>query len=304
MRFSVITPSFQSMPWLSCCIASIADQAISPSSEKCSIEHLVQDAGTPGLESLAAQWGARYFSNGQNQDFSRNTLTKAPHQLSIYQEPDQGMYDAVNRGWKKSRGEILCYLNADEQYLPATLAIVDRYFQENPEAEILFGDAILVDAEGKLLSYRRVVRPSRLHTRLVHLGTMSCSTFFRRTFLEKTGYFDIRWKAIGDAEWIYRALGLRPKIALLPRPLAAFTFTGNNLGASGRAEKEAMAWAAEAPAWQQKLRPWLKLTHHLKKAVAGAYQFKPVETALFTPQSLSHRIKVQNPRLGFHWPKS
>src|SRR5881275_1897020 len=129
------------------------------------------------------------------------------------------MYDAVNRGLEKAAGEICGYLNCDEQYLPQTLAKVAAFFKKNPKTDVLFGDAILVDQTGQALSYRRTILPERLHTRLVHLNTLTCATFFRRSLIERGFLFDPSYKLIGDAVWVHRLLTKRIPMAVLHQPL-------------------------------------------------------------------------------------
>ena len=53
------------------------------------------------------------------------------------------MYDAINRGFAKASGDILAWLNCDEQYLPGALAKVADHFARHPRTDILFGDIIL-----------------------------------------------------------------------------------------------------------------------------------------------------------------
>src|ERR1051325_8436348 len=127
-QFSIITPSFRSSEWLRLCISSVADQGMH-------VEHIVQDAGSDD-----------------------GTLDWLPNdsRVTSYVEKDSGMYDAVNRGLKRATGEVLGYLNCDEQYLAGTLPYVWQFFQENPQVEIAFGNIILVDKEGKFLSSRKV----------------------------------------------------------------------------------------------------------------------------------------------------
>src|SRR5437016_13801244 len=91
---SIVTPSYRSSAWLKLCIASVADQAIQ-------IEHLVQD--------------------NRSDDGTLDWLTRDPR-VKAFVEKDQGMYDAINRGLRRASGEILGWLNCDEQYLPGALA--------------------------------------------------------------------------------------------------------------------------------------------------------------------------------------
>src|SRR5437667_686879 len=106
-RFSIITPSFRSSAWLKLCLASVADQGIE-------LEHIVQDAGSDD-----------------------GTLDWLPQdrRIKAFVEKDAGMYDAVNRGLRRATGELLAYINCDEQYLPGALSTVMDFFKQNPSIE-------------------------------------------------------------------------------------------------------------------------------------------------------------------------
>lgn len=90
-RFSVVTPTRNSLTKLKCCVGSVRGQT------GVEVEHLVHDAcstdGTVG------------WLSGQND-------------LDSVSENDSGMYDAINRGWSRASGDIVSWLNSDEQYLP------------------------------------------------------------------------------------------------------------------------------------------------------------------------------------------
>src|SRR5438874_13803108 len=129
---SIITPSFRQPDWLRLCARSVADQ------EDVQYEHIVQEGSDdPSVESCVSQFP----------------------KLRFYREPDSGMYDAINRGLAKARGDICAYLNCDEQLLPNVLARVAGFFHKHPDVEVVFGDSILIDKNGNPLSYRRTVLP-------------------------------------------------------------------------------------------------------------------------------------------------
>ena len=88
LKFSIITPSYKNSDWLKLCIASVADQ------QGVELEHIVQDSCSDD-----------------------GTQTWLPHdpRVKAYIEKDAGMYDAVNRGYRRATGDILAYLNCDEQ---------------------------------------------------------------------------------------------------------------------------------------------------------------------------------------------
>jgi glycosyltransferase involved in cell wall biosynthesis len=273
--FSIVTPSYQMLNWLKLCAASVGDQV------GASFEHIVQDGGTgPDLD----EWAGRQAA------------------LCCFQERDSGMYEAINRGISRAQGRVFAYLNCDEQYLPGALQRVEQFFTTHPHIDVVFGDAILVDKTGRPLSYRRVVRPNRVHTRLDHLGTLSCATFFRRSIAERGLVFDTRWRSIGDSVWIHTLLGECVSMACLREPLAVYTFTGANLSASERGLREMREWSREAGAPSQLLRPAAVLWHRLLKMAAGAYRTRNLRYAIYTMNSPNQRVQFEASRIHFGWP--
>jgi glycosyltransferase involved in cell wall biosynthesis len=272
---SVITPSFRQLDWLKLCAASIADQT------GVEVEHIVQDAGS-GAE--LEQWAA------------------TQPRLKLWSEPDKGMYDAINRGLAKACGDICAYLNCDEQYLPGTLRTVVEFFDSHPDVDVLFGDVVLVDANGQPLSYRRSILPNSRHLHLAHLNTSSCATFFRRSVVDRGLLFDTSWKAAGDAVWIDSLLQAGLKMAVLPRALSVFTFTGENLGASDVSRSESLRWREEAAGGNGAIaKAMVVCLHRLRKLLAGAYWPRRVAVDIFT-LALPDRRQCFERRVGFGWP--
>src|SRR6185503_2876518 len=162
MRFSIVTPSFCNSQWLKLCIASVADQGVE-------LEHIVQDSCS---------------NDGTQEWLPRESRVRA------FIEKDKGMYDAVNRGFRRAQGDIFSYINCDEQYLPGALAAVGEYFQAHPKIEVLFADAVVVDAQGRYLCDRRASLPGKYHSWVSgNLSTLTAATFFRRTLIEGRGLF-------------------------------------------------------------------------------------------------------------------
>lgn len=199
MKFSIITPSFKQLDWLKLCAASVADQT-----GDFQLEHLIQDGGT-GAE--FERWAEKHAPPGW------------------ISESDNGMYDAINRGFARSNGDVLSWLNSDEQYLPGALDKVAKAFRENPDYDLIFGDVVVANPEGTPVCYRKALKPWRGFIRSCHLPTFSAATFVRRSLLEKCGHLDLRWKAIADAVWIDRLLG-EANTMILNEPLAVFSQTG------------------------------------------------------------------------------
>lgn len=275
--FSIITPCLNGGRFIRRNIKSIADQS------NVTVEHIIQDGGsTDDSVEAAREYG---FS-------------------VIYEEPDRGMYDAVNKGLKKSSGQYLAYLNADEQYLPGVLENVKSYFEAHPDVDVIIGDVLIVDTIGNLLSYRRCVSPKKMHTLVSHLGTLTASTFFRRGVIEEHGnYFDADWKCAGDAEWMVRVLNAKLVIKELRKVTSIFMDTGNNLGASETAQLEAHKLSQEAPGWARALKPLLIFHHRIRKLLAGAYRIGPISYSVYLNGSDEKRSTITSKRPPLVWKK-
>ena len=275
LKISVVTPSYKQLPWLKLCIASIADQ------KGVTVEHIIQDAQS-GIE--LEEW-VRKNSKAQ-----------------LYVEADSGMYDAINRGLARTTGDIVCWLNSDEQYLEGTLAKVVHYFETHPEVEMLFGDALLVGNTGALLSYRRTTFPNKHHIQLSHLNVLSCALFARRSILERGHKLDTHWKAIADAVWIVDLLKAGIRMAVLNEPLSVFTITDKNLGQTSLAFAENEHWQRETLAGKLWLRPIIILLHRLNKFLRGAYWPRSISARLYTLGNPYQRTSQTASFLGFQWP--
>ena len=140
-------------------------------------------------------------------------------------EPDKGQSDALNKALALSSGDVVGWLNADDFYLPGTLDLVAAEMDAHPDVDVLFGDTVLVDGDGRvqrlLTAYTRGM-PTVLRWRgPVYLST---STFFRRHVLGDAP-FDPEMKMIMDWD-IFLRIHARPEVRVrhVPVPLAGFRF--------------------------------------------------------------------------------
>lgn len=261
------------------------------------VEHIIQDAGSPGIEDFARENGAALYRDGSLVCAASSALPG--YTLTIYCERDAGMYDAINRGLAKSTGEICAWLNSDEQYLERTLAKVAALFEKTPALDVLLGDALLVDANLQPVCYRRIMIPNRWHTRLDHLHSLSCAMFFRPAALPSPP-MDPRWKVIGDAVLMDYFLGSGKKLRACGVLLAAYAFTGQNLSANPT-HCEHELWLKESSWPPTFLRGPVVLYNRLRRAAHGAYRSFPVRPGLFTPSSRDGRIALATSVSGL-WP--
>jgi glycosyltransferase involved in cell wall biosynthesis len=326
VRFTIVTPSYNQLDWLRLCVASVADQIGARPPRRfegsagadggISVEHIIQDAGSNGIENFARMQGADFFRDGilvpSNGGESAEASVargiskrKDRYSLAIYCEKDAGMYDAVNRGLRRGTGEICAYLNCDEQYLPQTLARVAEYFSALPPTDILFGAAIVTKADGGYVCDRRVTIPTRWHTLISgNLSFFTSSCFFRRDSVVGCNLlFDPDWRVCGDAVWAIRLMEARLHMRTTSIPLSVFAETGQNLSSQANrgGGSETIRLQKLAPLAARVLKPVVLLAHRARRWRTGAYRLLPHSYRIYTKTSPDFRrlFNVEHP--AFRW---
>jgi glycosyltransferase involved in cell wall biosynthesis len=263
MKFSIITPSFRSSDWLKLCIPSVADQS------EVELEHFVQDSCSD--------------------DDTKNWLPQDTR-VKAFIEKDSGMYDAVNRGFRRAQGDVLAYINCDEQYLPGALKTVGDFFAANPQVEVVFTDSIVIDSDGNYICHRPSLIP-RKNAMWIRFPVLTCGIFIRRSvFAERGIEFDTRWRDLGDFWWV-RELVLRGvRMALLPELTSVFTDTGENMNLKPNARRETSVRVKMTPAWIRLLHVYWVLQYRLRLARRAGVRKSPFDYAIFTRKSPARRV--------------
>src|ERR1044071_5286481 len=174
---SIITPSYNQALYLEQTIQSVLGQ------DYPRLEYIVVD--------------------GASTDNSFEIIKKYNDRLAYWiSEKDSGQAEAINKGFVRASGEILGWLNSDDYYLPNTIAVVVKCFEENPDVVMVYGDMLAVDGDGRTLNVLKYKQLS-LEDLLCFQIVGQPSVFFRRTALEKTGLLDTSFHFMLDHHlWI------------------------------------------------------------------------------------------------------
>jgi glycosyltransferase involved in cell wall biosynthesis len=177
----IVTPTLNAERYLEETLRSVWDQA----GEDISIDHVVVDGGsTDRTVEIASRYGSR-----------------------VVTASDGGMYEAINRGLGIVGGEIVGYINGDDEIAPGAMQAVVRAFADHPDAGWVCGRVEYIDGTGEILGR---MKPVRMSVRsYVGIG-WSCipqqTVWFRRSFLDRVGRFDTSYKNCADYELYVRAL--------------------------------------------------------------------------------------------------
>ena len=181
-HFGIVTPTLNAERFIGRTLRSIWAQR----DADVEIDHVIVDGGsTDRTLEIAAAYPSRVVVSGD----------------------DQGMYDAVNRGMSMVEGDILGYINADDEIAPGALRVIGEAFERHLEVAWLCGRVEYIGIDNEVLGR---MTPVRLSIRS-YLGLgWSCipqqTVWARRSFFERVGPFDIRYRNCGDYDWYARAL--------------------------------------------------------------------------------------------------
>jgi glycosyltransferase involved in cell wall biosynthesis len=274
VRISIVTPSFRSSAWLKLCVASVADQA------GVEVEHIVQDA--------------------QSEDGTQEWLAR-DRRVQAYFEKDKGMYDAVNRGWRRAKGEILAYLNCDEQYLPGGLRAVEEFFRQRPQTDVVFADTVVVDKQGEFICCRKSLVPWK-HAIWFYNPVITSSIFIHRRILDQHGlFFDPQWRALGDMVWTMELMRRGLRMAVLRHFTSSFADTGENMCLAPEAKREVARVMQGEPGWVRTWKWPLQQLHRLRMASHGLYWQKPFTYSIYTLSQPDRRVDFHVARPTSIW---
>jgi FkbM family methyltransferase len=194
---SIVTPSFQHGQFLERTMRSVLDQHYP------AIEYFVQDGssndGTPGL------------------------LARYENELSGWaSEPDKGQADAINRGFARTTGEIMAWLNSDDLLLPGSLAYVAGFFSRHPDVDVVYGHRILIDESDGQIGVWLIPRHDDAALRLADFVPQE-TLFWRRRIWDGIGAeLDLNFTYALDWDLLLRFQEAGAKMVRLPRFIGAF----------------------------------------------------------------------------------
>ena len=196
-KVSVITPSLNQGKFIEETIRSVLLQ------------------GYPNLEYIVIDGGST--------DGSIEIIKKYEPWLTYWvSEPDQGQCYAINKGFDKSTGEIMAWLNSDDTYISNAIASVARYFMDHPESDMLYGEAWYMDEGGHRLQPCRYTREAIPRQYLLNVDPIvQPATFWRQSLWSAIGQLDpsLRWGF--DWEFFIRAY-LETELHYIPEFLANY----------------------------------------------------------------------------------
>lgn len=147
--------------------------------------------------------------DGGSKDNTLQLAHKYSDQISrIISEPDQGLYDAMNKGIRLATGDYLCFLNAgDKLHDSETLQRTIDSLNGNPLPDVIYGETAITDNNGQFLHMRRLSAPNILNWKSFKQGMLVChQAFWTHRKLAIAHPYDLQYRFSADFDWCIRIM--------------------------------------------------------------------------------------------------
>ena len=187
-KFSIITITYNAAPVIAPTLKSVLEQTYTD------YEYLLIDGGSKDDTVAKAKASGIEFAH-------------------IVSEPDNGLYDAMNKGIALATGDYLCFLNAgDAFYAPDTLqTIANAAATEETLPDVLYGETAEVDEDRNFVRMRRLQTPKVLTWRSFKSGMMVChQAFYAKRDIAPM--YDLKYRLSSDVDWCIRVMKQAKKL--------------------------------------------------------------------------------------------
>ena len=208
-KFSVVTISFNQAQYLRAAMESVLTQ------DGVEIEYIVCDPGSDdGSREIIENYGD-------------------PRIIPVF-EKDAGPADGLNKGFAHATGDIYCYINSDDLFLPGAFAKAAAYLRKHPEVDVATGHALVVDGEGETI--RRVWSEPFSRKAVAHGAHIQIqpSTFFRAEAFKRTPGFDVEDRANWDGSLLTTMYLAGARFGIIDEFLSCYRLHGESITMSGR----------------------------------------------------------------------
>lgn len=167
--------------------------------------------------------------DGGSTDGTIDIIKKYQNHISLWvSEPDNGIYDAMNKGLKLVQGEFISLLNSDDWFEKNSFSNVANWHKLNPNIDLFHGLLRFIDINGQPDSIIGHYS-SYLNTGMIEHPTC----FIKKDLYDRVGPFDLNYQSASDYDWMLKAKKTGAKFLLIPEILTNFrrggmsgTFTG------------------------------------------------------------------------------
>jgi len=225
---SIVTPSLNQVDFIGEALQSVQRQSYT------NWEHLVIDGNS---------------TDGTIDLLRALTANRGQQNIFWVSEQDSGQSEALNRGFRQAKGDIIGWLNSDDRYRAGCFEHIVQAFEENPCIDIFYGDYLLINELGNAFQIRREIEFSEfilLYHRILYIPTTT--TFFRRKIFDEGNWLNTHLQYAMDLDFFIRLSTEGYRFKHIPQLLADFRLQPYSKTCSApdrqRAEHQKVVFAA------------------------------------------------------------
>jgi glycosyltransferase involved in cell wall biosynthesis len=242
-KLSIITITYQAEKFVERTIQSVISQG-----NRSEIEYIIID--------------------GASKDGTLDIVEKYRANIDIIiSEPDRGIYDAMNKGIQQATGDYLIFMNAGDCF--ASNHTLDSLLEAiNNQPDVIVGDALFVDLQGKELGLRSEVTPHKIPANLSWKSFQYGMVICHQSFIVKRSIaplYDLTYRLSSDIDWEIHCLKRSKKTIPLTIPICRY-LTG---GASVQNLKR--SWQERFQVMERHFGFWHTVIAHLKIVTRGLF---------------------------------
>ncbi|OIN57795.1 glycosyltransferase family 2 protein [Arsenicibacter rosenii] len=213
---TIVTPSFNQGEFIGETIQSVLNQTYP------NIEYIIVDGGsTDQTRSVVEQYRQQ----------------PGPHQVNVFiQEKDRGQSDAINKGFRLAKGQLVGWINSDDVLYPDCVERIVALYRQKPDGAIYYSTQTdLIDRQGRVFDGRDIPISGRSHLLHRNYDIVQQGSFYATSLVRAVDYLDESVQYCMDLDLWLRLLERGPIYAVTDGPLSAFriwettkTTTGGN----------------------------------------------------------------------------
>lgn len=198
MKITVITVCLNSADTIVKSIKSVIEQKYHE------LEYIVIDGGsTDGTLDILNQYG--------------------DHIHMWISEPDNGIFDAMNKGIELATGDVIAFLNSDDWYEENALQLVESAFMSG-DCDCVCCDNYVLNKNGDTVYYSGTNKSlDDLNYRMIYFHS---AIFCKKEFFRKKGNFDLKYKIAADYDWFLWAVDQGARLCNISQPVFTFRYGG------------------------------------------------------------------------------
>jgi glycosyltransferase involved in cell wall biosynthesis len=195
---SIITPSYNQGQFIEATILSVLNQTYK------NIQYIVIDGGST--------------------DDTMDVINKYQEKIDIViHEKDKGQSDAINKGFKLAKGELVGWINSDDILYPDCVEEIVKLYQVNNDGAVYYGSILdRIDADGKLITRKNVLISDKLYLLNHNYDVIQQGSFYPIELIKRVNYVDESIHYCMDLDLWLRLLQHGPIYAYKMKPIAGF----------------------------------------------------------------------------------